>query len=436
MSLSAAGFILVFVALSVLSFRRTVYGLSLYFFSFFLHPSVWWWGDEVPDLRWNLIAACVLLVALARERLGAGSHLEWDSTAGENRDAGGAVDANQRGRPAAFLLAAAIFVNATVVHIFSADLAISVDTYVLLSKFVLLFALIYASVKTEADVRIVLWTLLLCTAYISYEVTINDRGDFRGGRLEGVGAAGVQGANQLASLFVTVLPLLGCLFFVSRHYAKILIALALGGAVNVVLLCNSRGAFLAVIVSAIVFLAAAPTVARKQALAGLLLASIGTFALLGDARIVERFMTTFETEERDSSSSARLVFWGAGLRAMAGHPFGSGGEAFSTYYSPVGTDLGDNRAVHNGFINEGIDWGVQGLALQLALIWSLTRWVRRRLRREDDHGTALLGAALLAATAGFLATSLFGSYLDDEWGYWLCALMLAFTMSNWKLSTA
>ena len=27
-------------------------------------------------------------------------------------------------------------------------------------------------------------------------------------------------------------------------------------------------------------------------------------------------------------------------------------------------------------------------------------------------------------------------YLDDEWGYWLCALMLAYTTTSWKLSTA
>lgn len=441
MSVSAIAWYVVLFALLFLSFKRPVYGLSLYFFTFFLHPVVWWWGDEVLDLRWNLIAACVLLVAIAYQKLVVGHSERPDSTAGGSAGAG-ETDATSQSRPGApLLLAVAILANASLVHIFSADMAISLETYTLLAKFVLLFALVYAAVRTESDVRVVLWTLLLCGAYLGYEVTVNERGELTGGRLEGVGAAGVQNANQLASLLVTLLPLLGCLFFLTRFYGKLIVVPAIGLVVNVVLLCNSRGAFLAAILSAVVFLSVAPAAARKQALAGLLLACVATFVLLGDARIIERFMTTFTAEERDSSSASRLVFWAAGLRAIADYPLGSGGEAFSTYHSAsyldegaLGTEQGRNRAVHNGFLNEAIDWGVQGLALQLVLIGSLMLQVRRRLPKEGDRGTALFGAALLASTVAFLSTSVFGSYLDDEWGYWLCALMLGFTTCQWKLA--
>ena len=106
-------------------------------------------------------------------------------------------------------LAVIILANATLVHLMSPDLVISAEHYTLLTKFVCLFFLIYLGVKSETDLKIALWTLLLGAAYIGYEVTINERGNLTGGRLEGVGAAGVQTSNELAALLVTLLPLLG-----------------------------------------------------------------------------------------------------------------------------------------------------------------------------------------------------------------------------------
>ena len=62
MSLTALAWIIVFVSLVALSFKRAAYGLSLYLFTMFLLPQMWWWGDELPDFRWNLLAACVFLL--------------------------------------------------------------------------------------------------------------------------------------------------------------------------------------------------------------------------------------------------------------------------------------------------------------------------------------------------------------------------------------
>ena len=68
MSITAATWFFVFAALVVLSLKRPVYALSLYLFTFFLSPPFWWWGDEIPDLRWNLYTGCFLLAIRSDDR--------------------------------------------------------------------------------------------------------------------------------------------------------------------------------------------------------------------------------------------------------------------------------------------------------------------------------------------------------------------------------
>jgi hypothetical protein len=65
MSLTAIGFIGVFVLLVVLAFlRHPVWGLYGYLWVFYNHPPARWWGSELPDLRLSLIAAIVTAVAM------------------------------------------------------------------------------------------------------------------------------------------------------------------------------------------------------------------------------------------------------------------------------------------------------------------------------------------------------------------------------------
>jgi len=403
--------------LVMLSMIRPVFGASLYFLTFFLFPASWWWGKELPDLRWNLYAGVLFLAAVML-----GTMRQAPARADTSRSLG--------------LLAILILANATFVHlIFAADTAISLEAYILLAKFVLLFFLLRMAVKTPTDLRIVLWAMALGAAYIGYEVTINDRGSLTGSRLEGIGAAGVQNANQLASLMVAVLPLVGALFFLGRRWEKVGAAILAGFVLNVLILCNSRGAFLSTIAAGIVFFLVCGGPGRKQAVRALGLAALATFLLLGDPDITNRFLTTFSSaEERDSSADNRLLFWRAGLNMVADHPFGAGGGGFAKVYSGrYLTSIGINvqsRAVHNGFINEMCEWGIQGLALKLLFVLVAVTQTRRALKLQSYRGDpvqALLGACFIGALAGFLGTCLFGDYMDEEWGFWLVALMSAYS---------
>lgn len=404
--------------LTLASLRRSTYGFSLYLFTFFVMPMLWWWGRPMPVLRYNLIAGVVFALAVVLHSLR------------EPREASPADGASRVGR-----ILIALAVNATLVHLVLApDFFISLDNYVRLMKFVALFFMIVVAVRNPADFRLALWSVVLGAAFIGYEVTVNDTGRMVGGRLEGVGAAGVTDANGLASLMVTVLPLAGGLFFAGSRRDKMLVAITGPLILNVILLCSSRGALLSLFVAAISFVLTASGRLRKQALGGMALGVFTLFMLAADEGIFERFSTTFASaEERDDSAATRLIYWGAGLRMVADHPLGAGGDGYkrvyaSEYLSYEGIDVGA-RSVHNGIINEACEWGLQGLGLRVAFLGVAALMTRRTLRRQAERGAtreAVLGNCLLASLVAFVGTSIFGDYMDEEWGYWIPALMVTY----------
>ena len=420
MNLTLLVWLVLLVLLVVLSFKRPAYGVALYMLIFFAEPDLWWWGKVIGGYRWSLYGGIALLVAVIVSRL-LGSQ--------------GAPSGNRR--PGRFLgwVAVAMLVNATLVHLLLApNTAISSGPYWQLAKFVLLFFLISAAIRTREDLRIVLLSIVLGAGYIGYECTVNDRGHLRGDRLEGVGAPGATGANQLASLMVTVLPITGAFFLAGKRWEKLLMLPIAPFILNVVILCNSRGAFLSLIVSVVILLFFAPPRVRKRVLKLVCLGAVATWLLLGDPRIVERFMTTFAAkEERGGSAEHRLDYWLAGLRMLGDHPFGTGGDGFKRVYGPhyIAAVNGQNfrsRSVHNGYINEACNWGIQGIFLQmlfmmggLAVLWRMAR----SYKTVGDRFSRILGIVLFVGMIGFLGECMFGSFLDAEWGYWCVALAVS-----------
>ncbi len=176
--------------LSFKSFQRPSYAVGLYMLTFLVHPMFWWWGDLVQGYRWNLFAGILLLGTLIL-------------TNGKRT----ATEANPLNTGVARILFV-ILLNAVFVHfMLAANPESSMGWLTNRLKFVLLFFLLQYSIRDQKDYRIVAMSILFGIGYIGYEATINERGSFNGGRLEGIGAAGVQSANQLASLLVTALPL-------------------------------------------------------------------------------------------------------------------------------------------------------------------------------------------------------------------------------------
>jgi O-antigen ligase len=418
MSTTAGAWTTLAVLLLALSFRRPAWAVALYMLTFFASPHLWWWGDELPSIRYALWAGVVLVAAVL-----------WYLSRSPEED-------SSRRYTLAHAAAIAMVLNATIVHsLLAVDLVFSLDTYVELLKYVLLFFLIWSAIRNKRDFRLVLISVALGAAYIGYEVTINERGRFDGTRLEGVGAPGADSSNGLASLMLTVLPLIGALFVGGTKREKLLVVMAAPLALNVLLVCNSRGAFLGLVGAGLTFVLLARGATRKKAIGTLLLGSAALYVLMGDPEILDRFATTFTgSEERDRSADSRLAFWRGGLLMIRDYPLGAGGASFKyvlgPYYLAQVSDLEEYRSLHNGYLTEATDWGVQGLFLKLLFIGAAVFAAYRtstRCRLAGRVEDSLMGLSLVVSTIGFLITSIFGSYLASEWTYWNVAFLISYS---------
>jgi putative inorganic carbon (hco3(-)) transporter len=418
MTLTATAWVVLAVLLLVLSLRRAVWALALYFMTFFAAPHLWWWGSDIPSIRYALWSGVVLLVAV----------LFHTSKPQES--------AAPRRLTYVHYAAIGMVVNATFVHlVLSVQPGISIDTYIELCKYVLLFFLIGRTLETREDFRTALLTIAIGAAYIGWEVTVNDRGTFTGARLEGVGAPSAETSNGLASLMLPVLPLIGSLFGGGTVIQKLIVAVAAPLALNVLLLCNSRGAFLGLIVSGVVFVAIARGATRKKAIQALAFGVVALYLLLGDPKILDRFLTTFAgSEERDNSANGRLIYWSAAVQMLGDYPLGAGGGAFKhglgSRYTAQISEISEDRSVHNGYLTEATDWGVQGLTLKLIFVGGAivaAYRTTRRCRLDGRSDDALIGLCVIVSTTGFLVSCIFGSFLNSEWNFWLAAFLVRYS---------
>jgi O-antigen ligase len=303
----------------------------------------------------------------------------------------------------------------------------------MLWKQVGLLLLIVLSVRDARDVKILIGSIIIGTLYIAYEIVINDRGRISQSRLEGVGAPGAAESNYLAGLMLLAIPLAGYWLFFGSWKLRALAVPALVLIFEVILRCNSRGAFLATMAAGGWLLISARGRARKYALYGVVLGVGAAYFMIGDQDIIDRFSSTFASgEERDHSAESRINFWRAAVRMIAAHPVGSGAEA--AFKSDLGAGYisafyTGHKAVHQGYLDIAAAWGLQGFLLYMsAIVISFVVADRRvrEARRQGDDKTAFLGACIQSTLIGQMVSSVFISSLDGEWFFWTFALTTAY----------
>lgn len=403
--------------------RWPILGPVLYIQMFFFHPHYWWWGKQLPPYRWSLIAAIAAAFFAFIAALSGRSRFVFGRTFYGKLS---------------IVFAILMLLNASVVHLLLAqDSNSSAYVYWYMAKYLVLVILFQATCSTERDLKAILWIIILGAAYIGYEVTVNDRGKMIGGRLENVGPPGANASNSLASLMVTVLPLMGVFLLAGNKLEKAFIVISAPLVLNVILLCNSRGAFLGALAASVVTSLNVPRRFRARYWVYLGLAALAVCLLLGDPRIIQRFKTTFlPHDQRDGSAQGRLDAWKAALECINDYPLGTGGDNFVTvhgqeYFGRVGFVRSAALEIHNGYLTEACDWGLQGLMVKLAYFGCAIVAVfnaraastQQTIVRSDFFEAVRF--LLLGSFTALLVTSFFGDRFRAEWAYWCIALALA-----------
>lgn len=413
MNLHALIWLGLFAFLARWTFQRASWGVPLYMLTVYALPAKWWWGRGLLTTvgRWNLLAALILATAVYLD----------------NRRQG--RDSDGTARPVLFILLL-YMINATCVHFFFA--ANPPHSWVGLHsqwKMFALFVLMVTVIHDKWDLELVLWSMVLLTTYVSYEVVWNDAGGHQDGRA---------GGNIIGSICAMSIPLGGYFLFSGNLRQKAIAAVSLVFTLEFTLQTVSRGVYLGVVGAAIWFVLEAKGRVRKYAIGGILLGVIAAYVQARSDRDFywERFSSVFSSsEQQDVSATSRTELWSRGLKMIGDHPLGSGYQA--AFHSDLGytyvEDVRDHQgSPHNGYIELAASWGIQGAVLFLAaagVAWlQSSRSIAVAMAAGDDNA-ALMGYCIHSSIIIFLIARFFSGSVFVEHAFWWMALAVTYQRS-------
>ena len=153
MSITSIVYLLVFAGGLILAFRNPIFGLSVYLWAFYNNPQTRWWSDQVPDLRWSLIAAIVTLVAFAVHSVGgAGGPAR---TTASSSELGGSP--KQQRLSFGFWCLALFACWAWIQSSWALDPQTHLEGCILFTKYVVLFFIVDRLITTERHLELFAW---------------------------------------------------------------------------------------------------------------------------------------------------------------------------------------------------------------------------------------------------------------------------------------
>jgi len=387
---------------------KPVHGLMVYYaFSILRPPHLWFWSVGTTGTRYSLWLGISTLAGWAVKSFG-----DWKAV-----------------RPVLlpvcclglYLLSGFVALKVNAVHPQQA-----MDQWIVQVKIAIMVLVTLTLINRPAHIKTLAWILLIGHAYLAY--VFNEQyyvQDYN--RVYWRGFGGIDN-NGIAMVMVMATPIAFYMGVYTKRWtiragclvAAILIA-------HVVLLSYSRGGQLGLIIVGLMIFTAA-MISLPNRWVTLLVAVLFTAAVLELAgpSVRDEFSTIFlDKEERDASANSRFVTWEAGIQCMLDNPIGMGPRQFNAVAHHYG--LGENKSVHNLFIQTGADYGVLGLiglagfymfsALQA---WTMTLTKTAKALRWPQY----FGYMVITSLAGMMICSQFIGMESVETGFILSTLGL------------
>jgi probable O-glycosylation ligase (exosortase A-associated) len=308
-------------------------------------------------------------------------------------------------------------------------------------KAIIFFWLIGTLVNTEARLKLFAWVLSLC----SIPLALTALNNYRSGvfvthatstvqRIAGyVGGSGLAGnPNDMALMLNLLLPITGALFVITRSTgARMATGLAVLVSVAAIIATFSRAGFITLAVIGLLTLLA---MMRR----GALITAIGVvfFAAVTLAVVPQEYfsrLATITNIEADTTGSAqgRWEDFVLSVDYIKTHPFtGAGlGQDLLALNAERGRETW--RSVHNAYLQAGVDLGIPGAALFIALLlasFQNARRVRRHATREGWDDLALLAQSVSISLAAFSVAAFFHPIAYQF--YFFCLAGLAVALVN------
>lgn len=410
MSITAIAVFAIFFLGLILAFAvHPIFAIFSYLWIFYNHPPAFWWGVDVPELRYSLIAAMVALVSSFR--LKDKPLTPWSENWGARL---------------LILYAAWMWCQS--------PWAINPDAHlegaILWTKYLILHYIIFRVVANTHRIEMFLWAHVVgcfLLGWVAYTTISN-------GRLESVGGPGVDDSNLLAAHLITSVAAAGFMFLGLKGYRRWVALGCLPFILNAIILTQSRGGLLALVASGFVAWYLAPKVHQRSVTLSIATGAF-LFLFLSNADFWARISTIYGSDA-NPAEEVRAGLIGPQFRMFIDHPLGAGhrgNEFLSIQYMPTELLAGNSgrRSAHNTFMAVLVDQGVPGATILIALYF----WVGVTLIKQkilDAHGLppimgtyrAILGTALFSC----FVSGLFLNLLKSEVQIWLLALLASLSV--------
>lgn len=414
MSLAPLAFFIFFIGGSLVSLvRGPLWGLLVYVGVFYVHPPSRWWGDEIPELRWSLYSAIIVLLSTVAHMKDIVPKSPWLSHT-----------------PAKLLLAYALWM--WVQSLWAIDFDDHIEGSILFTKYVILFYLIYTVIDSKEKLQIFSLAHVVGCCYLGWHAF-----QAGGGKLDGVGGPGIDEANRLGTHLGTGIMYAAMFVLAAEQRIKTITFFLIPLILNGIILTLSRGAFLGLLAGGVGLWRMKPKSAsrRFKLYAGL---GVVLFALLAHQQFWDRLATlTADDSERDSSASSRVIFLQAEWELSKDYPLGGGHRAFqhmSPIYlapyvaaNPMMGAIKGNRSSHNMYMAILSEQGVPGLIIYFGLliwVWKTTVMLRRLEVEKLPDYFAMYTAAFSGALLVVAVAAMFSNYFRAEIQIWALASLL------------
>lgn len=283
-------------------------------------------------------------------------------------------------------------------------------------KIVLPFLVGITVISSVGQLKQLAWVIMLSQAYLAYEANTSYLLGFNRIKEAGFGA----GDNNCAAIAMVCGA--GFAFFLGlsaqRWWARWLAFLASGLMAHSVMLAESRGGMLAMIITgATSFL----LVRKRPVYYAYLLLGVAVAWRLAGPSVLQRFGTAFAAEgERDASAQSRLELWQNCLQIVQQNPItGVGPHHFPLIAQEFGWTAG--KEAHSLWLQTGAELGIPALGFLLGFYVLTIVRLWRLAQQLDSLAPDVADACrmVVAALIGFMIAAQFVSLVGLEIPYYI-----------------
>lgn len=306
-----------------------------------------------------------------------------------------------------------------------ADTTLAFESAVDFGKIVLFSYLIMKIVRSEKELRILIWTILGSIWYAAFMARWGEEWGWISEHEIGIATGGT------GTHFMLFFPTLALLAFWGNKWEKLAAYFIMPFVLDAltVLPEGTRASFLNLVLCMGVFVLLAPGMVRRKSLLPLSVGVVLFVFVLAPPGYFE-YMKTILNPSMESSAASRDVINEASLQILMEYPMGIGYNNYaliSMNYLPeeVLTEFG-TRDAHNSFFKVATEFGVVGFVLWISTF--VAAWVYfRRVRKTIQKGvvptfTQLIAVTLTAGLLGIIGGLYTHNYNDLDSLYWVVAL--------------